>query len=98
DVRGQDLDRDQAVEPRVARAIDLAHAARASGAENFVGTETGSGREGHMTPQVSSLCGRIPPKSLGETKRPRRGRIGACSFCSLLPSSSYPPASRRWRA
>ena len=28
---GQDLDRDVAIQPRVARAIDLAHAARAKG-------------------------------------------------------------------
>ena len=40
---GQDLDRDVAVEARVARAVDLAHAAGAEGGEDLVGAEAGSG-------------------------------------------------------
>jgi hypothetical protein len=39
------LDRDVPPEPRVARAIDLAHAAGAERREDFVGTESGSRRE-----------------------------------------------------
>ena len=38
--RGEDLDRDGAIEPRVARAIDLAHAARADERDDFIGAET----------------------------------------------------------
>ena len=41
---GQDLERDVATELRVARAIDLAHAAGAEQREDFVGTETRSCR------------------------------------------------------
>ena len=39
--RRQDLDGDVAVEPRIAGAIDLAHAARADGAEHLVRSKTG---------------------------------------------------------
>ena len=38
-LRGQHFDRDGAVETFVARAINLAHAARADGRENFVGSQ-----------------------------------------------------------
>ena len=41
--RRQDLDGHGTVEPRVARAIDFAHAARAELRGHFVGTETGAG-------------------------------------------------------
>ena len=47
--RGQDLDRDGAIEPRVARLVDLAHAARAercdtrSGPRRVPGAITGGG-------------------------------------------------------
>ena len=43
DVRRQDLDRDRAIEAGVACAVDLAHAARADGRLDDVGTEAGSG-------------------------------------------------------
>ena len=39
---GQDLDRDVALQPRVAGAIDLAHPARADRAEDLVRPETGT--------------------------------------------------------
>ena len=42
----EDLERDIAVELRVARAVDLAHAAGANGGDHFIGTETGAGSEG----------------------------------------------------
>ena len=45
--RRQDLEGDLATEPRVARAVDLAHAARAEGAEDFVGAEPGARGQGH---------------------------------------------------
>ena len=46
---GQDLDRDVAIELRIARAIDLAHAAGPKGREDFVRAEAsawGEGQEG----------------------------------------------------
>ncbi len=39
DRRQQHLDRDVAIQLRVARAVDLAHAARAKGGEDLVGAE-----------------------------------------------------------
>ncbi len=54
EVRGQDLDGDGAVQARVARAVDLAHPARAKGREDLVGTEARSGRERHS---AASLTG-----------------------------------------
>ena len=41
--RGQHLDRDLAPEPRVPRAVDLAHPARAEGREHLVGAEASAG-------------------------------------------------------
>ena len=46
---GQDLERDVAVEPRVARAVDLAHAARAEGRDDLVRAEAGPLRETHVS-------------------------------------------------
>src|SRR5687767_11419860 len=43
----QNLDGDVAIEPRIAGAIDLAHATRAKRAENFVATEPAAGGQGH---------------------------------------------------
>ncbi len=40
--RRKDLDRDCALEPRVAGFVDLAHAARAERGHDFVGAETGA--------------------------------------------------------
>ncbi len=44
---GKHLERHLASEPRVAGAIDLAHAARAEGRENCVGAEAGTWGQGH---------------------------------------------------
>src|SRR6266851_1981920 len=44
---GQDLDCDFAVQPGIARAIDLAHTARPQGRANFILPENGSGSQFH---------------------------------------------------
>ena len=44
---GEHLDGHGAIEPRVARAVDLAHAARAKRGDDFVGTETRACFERH---------------------------------------------------
>ncbi len=44
---GQDLYCDLALEARVARAVDLAHASCAERADDFVGTDVGAGYECH---------------------------------------------------
>ena len=46
-VRGQDFDRDGAVQPRVAGFIDLAHAARADRGEDLVGAHRFPGENSH---------------------------------------------------
>jgi hypothetical protein len=43
----QDLDRDLSAEPRIPRAIDLAHATRAKSGLDLVWTEMGAGNESH---------------------------------------------------
>ena len=47
DVGAQDLDRDRAVQPRIARLGHLAHSAGADRRENFVWPQAGSGGEAH---------------------------------------------------
>src|SRR2546428_6144786 len=44
---GEDLDRDVAPETRVARAINLPHAAGADRRDDFIGTEARADRESH---------------------------------------------------
>ena len=45
---GEDLQRDITVELRVPGFVDLPHAARADGGEDFVGAEGGAGLKGHL--------------------------------------------------
>jgi len=53
DFRRKDLDRDGAIEPRVPRAIDLAHAAAAQRGEDLVGAESSAGSQGHVKLRTS---------------------------------------------
>jgi len=46
-LRQQDLDRNSAIQTRVAGAIHFAHAARTNSGNNLVGAEAGAGNEGH---------------------------------------------------
>src|SRR3970040_555540 len=48
DVRREDFDGDRTVEPRVARAIDFAHPARAEERDNLIRPESSAGRESHV--------------------------------------------------
>ena len=57
---GQYLDRDVAIEPGIARAIDLAHAAGAEGREDFIGTEARAGGQGQA---VSWIIGASRPRA-----------------------------------
>src|SRR5437879_3668620 len=47
ELRWQDLDRDRPIEPRVARAVDLAHAAGSERRDDLVWPETNAGRDVH---------------------------------------------------
>src|SRR5437764_13331973 len=57
---GQDLDGDDAIEPRVAGAIDFAHAAGAERCEDLVGSEACAERQAHSAasraPAISSAA------------------------------------------
>ena len=56
----QDLDRDVAREPRVARPVHLAHAARAEGPDDLVGGEPRPGGQGHREGR-SPMVERVDP-------------------------------------
>src|SRR5262249_52650418 len=68
---GQELDRHFAAQAEVARPIDLAHAAGAQRSEDFIGTESGCGRErhgGHFTPKPRQVyVWMCPATRTGET-------------------------------
>ena len=53
ELRRQNFDRDRAIEARVARPIDFAHAARANERDDFVDAKLRSSRQGHA---VKRLC------------------------------------------
>jgi hypothetical protein len=59
---GQDLDRDVPVEPRVERAVDLAHSSGADGTEDLVGPEAPPAGQAHGCSCVAFL-----PVSLAST-------------------------------
>ena len=63
----QDLQRDVAIQLRVARAIDLTHAARAEQRNHFVGTDTSAVANGHENgvSDYSRAACRDPRKSAG---------------------------------
>src|SRR5262245_28006728 len=81
--RGQGLDRDLAPEPRVARAIHLAHAACAERRNDLEGTNTGAGGQRHRgnLPGIATLIAQRHARVL-------RSADGA----------SRAGRSRRWRA
>jgi hypothetical protein len=45
--RGGDFDRDIAIQPRVAGAVNLAHPSRSEGRENLIGSQASSRCKGH---------------------------------------------------
>ena len=53
--RGEDLDRDEPIEPRVARAIDLAHRAGSQRRQDLVGSESCAGMDGHPVTRSGRL-------------------------------------------
>ena len=59
DVAGRTLTRDRAIEPRVARLVDLAHPARAERREDLVGTQARAGGESHRFRSAAQFCTRV---------------------------------------
>ncbi len=93
--RGQHLDGDHAIQPRVARTVDLAHPACAEGGENFVGTESGAGgrlRPADYTALSSIEGGALEINQSRTCRRFTRMRgfavarlIHPCHLCCLWP-------------
>ena len=86
----QDLQRDITIQPRVAGAIHLAHAASADFGGDFVGAEARAGSQGH---------GRGHTTVFTEYRLPTRGghRVvaplnGACHDAQALNARRWPPA------
>ena len=80
-MRGQNLDRDGAVEPRIARAIHLAHAACAERLDDFVRTEFGPRREPHALRVIIAPLGR----------RHSNGAAGAAPFGTRFEHHAITP-------
>jgi hypothetical protein len=59
---GQHLQRDIASEPRVARAVYLAHSTHTEGGEDLVCAEVSAGGEGHSN--CDGLYRRAPPSDI----------------------------------
>ena len=72
---GQDLDRDVAIELRIASAIDLAHSAGPKRAEDLVRTEARAGGQRHAIPSSpwcnSIVAPRTARRPAGKARRPR---------------------------
>ena len=66
----EDLDGDLAAEPRIARAIDLAHPARADEREHFIRAEVRPGGQGH-----SGSCGRDCSRVTPTSRNPHHGAV-----------------------
>jgi hypothetical protein len=86
--RGKDLDGDGAIEPRVARAIHLTHAARAERADDLAGSDTRAGGKAHGGAKYTPSARGPPGCSYGETRRRRGLRSVACSHAGACAASS----------
>src|SRR5262245_22722025 len=82
----QDLDRDVAIKLRVARTINLTHAARADQGANFIGAESSARGKCHYAPRTfyaiapesrRSVCTALGPPRSGEHERRRRARTAS---------------------
>jgi len=79
-IGGQHLDGHDAVQPRVARAIHLPHAARAEGAEDLVGTEARAGGKGHCARIIRAFSTPACPveRRGNRVRRMRTARVARC--------------------
>src|SRR5258706_16428966 len=80
----QDLDRDGAIEPRVPRAVDLAHAARAERREDVVRAEARAGTQIHFFKDTDQFSTTL----IGS---------GGTSATSLLTRNRWPSNGRESR-
>ena len=81
ELRWQHLDRNVSSEARVARAIDLAHAACPEQSPHFIGTDERTRRERQWTKTLAIICG-LPQSST-------RGQISCRSWFSGDPDDWF---------
>ncbi len=72
----QRFDGDRAAQACVPGAVDLAHAARPKGREDFIGAEASAGREGHGAADILSRPRDGDPSRRPEAHRDRIANIG----------------------
>lgn len=88
---GQDLDRNGAVESRVARSVDLAHSARPERREDFVGAETApDSRARTGCPIIAGAV--VTPLKIGS--QVVCGRSAMCGWARLPARPGHHPCAR----
>ena len=102
EIGGQELDRDIAIEPRVARPIHLAHAAFADEWPQHIGPQAGSftararrlAREKGDAPPAAAVPANatVPPNRPGITRTALVEHPKACAFRSTMNTGSSRPA------
>src|SRR5437867_1175086 len=85
ELRGQDLDGDIASEARIARAVDLAHAAGANGRDDLIRAEPRAGRECHAPSYYSAR------RQDGREWRERRDGKNLLPVLPIQPLPPVPP-------
>src|SRR5262245_3266932 len=96
---GQDLDRHIAIQPSIARLVDLSHPARAKSGDNFVRTEARSGDQAHFFSSAVQFCTiLIGGAAASSTLTFRRNRPSAeTAYCALElnpPTPTFPSVRR----
>ena len=86
ELRGGNFDGDIAVQPRIARAPDFAHATLAERREDFVRPEFIAGRQGHTWGSVHSS--RVAVDRSWMTAYPEVGRPGRGGATMILPGET----------
>ena len=70
-LRGEHLDGHVAIEPRIARPIDVAHPAGADGGDDFIVSKTGAGRQRHRDRSLTIVsCDPSIPLTLASIQAP----------------------------
>src|SRR5215472_533545 len=86
---GRNLDRDFAPQPRVARAVDFAHATGADGRKNLIGAQTSPNRQAH-TSWNDSIPARIAAQRIGNDglgmTDALTGKVDFSTSCGLRPT------------
>src|SRR5262245_3359974 len=96
EVLGQDLDRDDAIQSRIASPIDFAHSSGADGGEDLVWAESSASRETHFFSAASQFSTTVIGEALASstTVFSRNRPSGATTYCDSPGEIPAPLASR----